>query len=255
MISVSRNGDGFALELETGERLNGEKCGDGGGHHMVRAHAPALKNFPIGRRRIPIAHRDVSQFKDRDVAVLGAGASAVDLAALLHDSGANVQIVARTRSVRFHARPDPQDASLLRQIKSPPTGIGPGWRSFFCANTPLLFHRLPEALRLRATRNHLAPRRAGSCANAWRAAFPCCSARSVNDAAVARAISVELQLADAAGEKRTAIFDHVIAATGYRPDLARLPFLALSLLAEIADGGKHADPDRTSSKPPRPGST
>ena len=157
VTSVSRNGGGFALELETGERLAAKNVVMAAGITWFARMHPALKDLPDWAASHSFAHRDVSQFKDRDVAVLGAGASAIDLAALLADSGANVQIVARNRAVRFHARPDPNDASLLRQIRNPATGIGPGWRSFFCANTPLLFHRMPERLRLRATRNHLGP--------------------------------------------------------------------------------------------------
>ena len=51
--------------------------------------------------------------------------------------------------------------------------------------------------------------------------------------ASAKGDHVELELADDTGKRGTANFDHVISATGYRPDLARLPFLSLSLLSEI----------------------
>ncbi len=102
-------------------------------------------------------HHDVSGFGGRDVIVLGAGASAIDIAAALHEKGANVRIVARAPSIVFHDAPDATKESLLTYIQHPPSGIGPGWHSFIYANAPLLFHRLPEHLRLRIVKRHLGP--------------------------------------------------------------------------------------------------
>ena len=233
VVSVSRNGDGFTLELETGERLDAKFVVMAAGITWFAHMHPALKNLPDWAASHSFAHRDVSQFKGRDVAVLGAGASAIDLAALLADSGANVQVIARAKGVRFHAPPDPQGATLLRQIKNPPSGIGPGWRSFFCANTPLLFHRMPEALRLRATRNHLGPAPGWFMRQRVEGRIPMQLGTSITGARVS-GDHVELALANEAGPRGTASFDHVISATGYKPDLARLPFLSLSLLSDIA---------------------
>lgn len=231
--SVARDGNGFSLELETGERLAAKYVVMAAGITSFAHMHPALKDLPDWATSHSFAHRDVSQFKGRDVAVLGAGASAIDLAALLADSGANVQIIARHNAVRFHAPPDAHGVSLISQIKNPPTGIGPGWRSFFCANTPLLFHRMPESLRLRATRTHLGPAPGWFMRERVQGRIPMQLGTSVLRAA-AKDDHVELALADEAGNPSAARFDHVISATGYKPDLTRLPFLSLSLLSEIA---------------------
>ena len=45
-------------------------------------------------------HHDLSRFKGRRVAVLGAGQSALETSALLHELGADVQVVARTPALR-----------------------------------------------------------------------------------------------------------------------------------------------------------
>jgi NADPH-dependent 2,4-dienoyl-CoA reductase/sulfur reductase-like enzyme len=52
--------------------------------------------------------------------------------------------------------------------------------------------------------------------------------------AIARGNTVELSVMTASGEPRRETVDHVIAATGYRPDLRRLPFLESRLCREIA---------------------
>lgn len=234
MVSgVARNGDGFIVELDSGEKFGAKTVVMAVGVTWFAHMAQQLSGFPDWAVSHSYDHRDVSQFKDRDVAVLGAGASAIDLAALLHDSGANVQVIARADHVRFHSAPDPQDHSFLRMVQRPPTGIGPGWRSFFCANTPLLFHRLPENMRLRATRNHLGPAPGWFMRQRVEGKVAMLLGHDVKSAA-AKGDRVELELASESGTRSVANFDHVISATGYRPDLMKLPFLSMSLLSEVA---------------------
>ena len=80
-------------------------------------------------------------------------------------------------------------SSLLRQLQHPATGIGPGWRSFFCANTPLLFHRLPQRLRLDATAAIWVRRRAGSRARRSSARFRSRAQPSLKSAQSSTAVS------------------------------------------------------------------
>ncbi|MGH3281922.1 MAG: NAD(P)-binding domain-containing protein, partial [Trebonia sp.] len=47
---------------------------------------------------------ELGDFKGRKVAVVGAGQSALEAAALLHEAGANVQIIARTRQLSWNEK-------------------------------------------------------------------------------------------------------------------------------------------------------
>lgn len=231
MLRQSPNG--YLLELEDGERFQA-RCAVNAVGITWFAHMPhTLAGLPEWAASHSFAHRDVSQFKGRDVIVMGAGASAIDLAALLADSGADVRIVARAEHIRFHDAPDPMNATLLRQIQRPPTGLGPGWRSFFCANTPLLFHRMPEKLRLRATHNHLGPAPGWFMRKRVEGRIPMLLGNELLHAQT-EGDRVALRVADRSGEQTTLICDHAIAATGYRPELHRLPYLAPELLNQIA---------------------
>jgi thioredoxin reductase len=233
VTALDRKGDKYILMLEDGEELFAR-------HVVLAVGITWFQNMPESLAHLPAhlashayAHHDVTGFKGRDVTVLGAGASAIDLAAALAEEGANVQILARAPSIRFHTAPDPSEDSFLHKLQSPPTGIGPGWRSFFCVNTPLLFHRLPESLRLRATKRHLGP------APGWfmreriegivqtMLGHEIVSAKAYGD-------QVTLDVVDATGTQKLVVADHVIAATGYKPDLTKLPFLAPMLRASIA---------------------
>lgn len=222
---------GFALTLEDGETLEAARVVLAVGiSHFARK--PDLLEGLAGVSH-SFEHCDLSRFKGRDVLVLGAGSSAVDTAALLADAGAETRLLARAPEIHFHSAPDPSAASWLRAITYPASGIGPGWRSYFCSKTPRLFRRLPEHLRLEATRKHL-----GS-APAW-------FMRGKLDGRVPTLLGYDIEKAKFAKER---VFltarhfdggtialsaDHVIAATGYRPDLRRLPFLDEALLSAIA---------------------
>lgn len=233
VVSLEQSPNGFELELEDGERFEARQVVNAVGITWF-AHMPSLLNgLPDWAASHSSAHRDVSQFKDREVIVLGGGASAIDLAALLRDSGADVRVMARADHVRFHAPPDPMDTSLLRQIQTPSTGIGPGWRSFFCANTPLLFHRMPEKLRLRATERHLGPAPGWFMRERVEGRIPMLLGQELLHAQT-EGDRVAMRIAGADGAQTTVTCDHVIAATGYRPELYRLPFLTPDLLNAIA---------------------
>jgi hypothetical protein len=47
-----------------------------------------------------------------------------------------------------------------------------------------------------------------------------------------------LRLASAGGARRNVLADHVIAATGYRPDIRRLPFLSVDILEKLQLAGR-----------------
>ncbi len=232
VTSLSRHHERYTLVLENGERVEAR--------HVVLAvgitwfaHLPdMLRGLGPDAVSHAFAHHDLSRFKGKDLIVLGAGASAVDVAALAEDAGAKVSILARAPSIRFHAAPDPDDGSFLKQLQRPSTGIGPGWRSFFCANTPLLFHRMPENLRLRATKNHLGPAPGWFMRERVEGRIPMALGHALKSVK-AYDDRVTLDVVDAQGNEKMLTCDHVIAATGYKPDLRRLPFLESFLRSAI----------------------
>jgi cation diffusion facilitator CzcD-associated flavoprotein CzcO len=230
---LERDGDAFRLTIDDGETFLARQVVLAAGVSWF-AHTPsllaALSSDVLSHS---FAHRDGESFRNRDVVVIGGGASAVDLAALLADCGASVRIVARRQAIRFHTRPDPADASLMRQLQRPTTGIGPGWRSFFCAYTPLLFHGLPEAMRLRITRRHLGPAPGWFMRERVEGKLPMMLGRELVGAAMKEG-RAEIVTRDQNGAEERLACDHVIAATGYRPILSKLPFLSPELLKHIA---------------------
>jgi NADPH-dependent 2,4-dienoyl-CoA reductase/sulfur reductase-like enzyme len=87
--------------------------------------------------------RSTAPFEDRRVVVVGSGQSALETAALLHEAGAEVEVVARAQRVRWI--PTPQSDGFVHRIERlshAPTEVGPRGISWVAA-LPDLFRRLP----------------------------------------------------------------------------------------------------------------
>jgi thioredoxin reductase len=229
VVALERKKDVFELTLENGERLLAR--------HVVLAvgithfaHMPEeLMRIPKEFRTHSFHHRNPGQFYRRQVVVLGAGASAIDAAAELADHGAQVRIIARDDRIRWHNPPGVRDA--LSWLTRPLSGIGPGWRSVFCAKFPDLFHALPQSLRLQITRRHLGPAPGWFMRSKVENRVPTVLGAHLTDATI-RGRRVCLIVARD-GEEIEISCDHVIAATGYKPALERLTFLSARLLNSV----------------------
>jgi thioredoxin reductase len=234
VTSLGREGAGFELLLEDGEKVIVRRVIVAVGITYF-AHVPAVL---AGLRPELVshssAHSDLVGFRGRRVAVIGAGASALDLAGLLHAAGASVDLIARAPSIRFQEPPRPR--SWTERLRYPRTGIGSGLDMIFYAHLPHWFQRLPEGLRLNRVRKILGPAPGWFSKNevvgkvAFHLGKEIAGARSQAGRAV-------LELTDRNGQQERVEADHVIAATGYQVDLQRVAFLDAKLHAHIRRTG------------------
>lgn len=180
----------------------------------------------------PSAHDDLGVFAGRDVAVVGAGQSALESAALLHESGAHVTVVARTSTLAWNGTPLSLHRPLRQRLREPEATLGSGWSTWFYATQPHLYRHLPAARRIRTARTALGP--AGA---AWLRPRVEGKIRTLLGHAVRWAEpepgGLRLGLRAPDGSTRDIIVDHVLAATGYRTDLDRLSFLDSGLRATV----------------------
>jgi thioredoxin reductase len=223
---------GFRIQLEDGEILTARCAVVAVGLTHYAFLPPELAGLPEASVTHSSKHSELAKFRGRDVAIVGAGASALDLAALLHLAGARVHILSRKPAIRFHDPPEKREPSLFDQLRNPLTGLGSGWQLFFYVNAPLLFRQLPLKLRVERVKRVLGP------AACWfikeqvvgkvvlLTDVKISEVRSANE-------KVDLQFIDGTRAVKTIIVDHVIAATGYRVDLRRLGFLHEDLRAAL----------------------
>jgi thioredoxin reductase len=229
VISLAKSARGFTLWLDNGECLEAANVVLAVGINWFQNLPECLRGLPGELLSHSFGHQELPQFSGKRVLVLGAGSSAVNTAVIAQEANVNVSLVARGNAIQFHTPPDPDAVSWLKTITHPPSGIGPGWRSFICSNAPRLFRRLPEPMRLRATKRHLGPE------SGW-------FMRDKLQAHQYLGHTVEgarpeggrvMLIARHEGRRVEIPADHVIAATGFKPDLRRLPFLAGALREEI----------------------
>jgi FAD-dependent urate hydroxylase len=170
------------------------------------------------------AHTDLSVFRGQRVVVVGAGQSALESAALLHESGASVQIVMREPDVRWNGAPLAPDRPLPQRMREPEAGLGSGWSTWFYSRKPSLFRHLPESTRAYRARTALGPAGASWLRERVEGQFPVLTGQAI-DRASAGPRGAALGLVTRTGTHSDLAADHVIAATGYRADVGRLAFL------------------------------
>ncbi|WP_043715399.1 NAD(P)-binding domain-containing protein [Kutzneria sp. 744] len=225
VTSLTRNGNGFLLKLTDGQEVLADRVVCAVGISHFAALPTELAGLPPELASHAYDHHELTKFAGRHVTVIGAGASAVDTAVLLGDNGATVSLVARSNVVKFGGKPEPR--GLWEKLRSPSSGVGPGLRNWLCEATPSLFRFLPGNLRLRLIRSHLGPK------SPWhmKARFDAgVSTHLGREIVSAREVDGRVEL-NLGGETLTT--DHVLAATGYYPDLARLEFLSDDLRRSV----------------------
>lgn len=228
--SIRAAAGGFQVSAEDGTNVFAQRVILAAGITYFSYLPPVLEGLPAGYVSHSSQHRDLSGFAGRKVAVVGAGASAVDVAALLHDAGAEVELVARTSTVRFHDR-SMEPRPLLQQLLKPRTTIGIGWRSRLCTDLPLLFHAMPSKFRFKVVKRHLGPAPGWFVKEKMVGRVPMHLGSSVDRAEVI-GDRVRLTLGGERNE-RELVVDHVIGGTGYRVALNKLTFLDGDLRRQI----------------------
>ena len=234
---IGRTADGFGLTLATGETLAARRVVLAVGISHFAYMPPELAALPATVASHSSHHADLSGFAGREVVVLGAGASALDCAALLVRAGAAVRLVARAAKIQFHDGPTKLPRPLLQRLRAPLSGLGPGWRSRLATDAPLLFHVLPADIRMLVVQRHLGPAPGYWTRGMVEGKVEFRLGQQVRDAREQDG-RVELTLAGADGAVTSLTADHVIAATGYRADVQRLAFLSADLRAGLRTTGE-----------------
>jgi len=228
---------GFQLKLDNGETVEARRVVLAVGITHFQYVPTNLAGLEPEFVTHSYRHHDLEPFRGRSVVVLGGGASATDLAGLLRDVDADVQLVARQTELKFHGKPQVgKPRSLWQRIRSPQSGLGPGWRSRFFANSASAFHLLPERLRLEIVRTHLGPSGGWFAKEKLAGRVPLLLGYATETARVQNG-KIRLQLRGQDGTPREILTDHVIAATGYKVNMGRLQFLSPEIRSQIKTAG------------------
>jgi hypothetical protein len=226
VASVSARPQGFRLELEDGYEIDASRVVVAAGIDRFAFRPPQFDGMPHSLVSHSVEHKDLGHFRGRKVFVIGAGQSALESAALLKESGTEVEIVARS-PVRFlHERQWMHDNRVISRMLYAPPDVGPALISHIVAR-PNYFKILPRRLQ-----DRLHPRSIRPAGAQWLKPrlmeVPTASGVSITSAEVVRN-GVRLTLDD--GSRKEA--DHVLLATGYKVDISRYSFLAPEILSQV----------------------
>jgi thioredoxin reductase len=235
-INIAAAPDGFRIVFDDGEAVAAKRVVLAIGVHPFSYMPEVLAALPPGAVSHSAEYGAFDRLAGREVVVVGAGASATGLAALLHERGVSTSLVARASRLNFANPPAPLSRPLLRRLVRPGSGIGSGWLLWICANAPWLFHQAPGPLRRHIVRNTLGPLGGSPMKERLIGKMPVRLGWDITGADFANG-RVVLRLRNRHGEEQLISADHVVAATGFRIDVERLAFLDPSLRRKIRTVG------------------
>lgn len=231
-LHIDKTPAGFAVTLDSGEEFAARKVIVTVGLSYFQFIPPELAHLPPEYVSHSAEHHTADQFKGREVIVLGAGASATNLAVLLHDAGARVHMIARRPTLEIHT-PMQLPRPWSDRLRAPLSPLGPSWRSRLYSDLPLLFHFLPEYKRLRIVRNYLGPASGWFMRDRIIGQFPILLGYTPTSACVRPNGRLELQMVGPAGNVQVLEADHVACGTGFKVDMDKMTLLSPSLRAAI----------------------
>jgi FAD-dependent urate hydroxylase len=223
---LSRRERLFHLEISDGSEVSA-------GRVVVAIGISRFANLPAFSRGLPPqlashtgANTDYARFRGCRVMVVGAGQSGLETAAFLLEAGAQVELITRG-PVRWISRRFYGHGGLAQRLLYPPTDVGPPGLNWLCG-APLVMRKLPSGLRRRIGARAVRPAGAQWLRARVEGKIPTRPWTQIVGAEPGGA-GLRLRLSD--GTKRDV--EHLFLGTGYRPDLAEVPFIDPTLRDQV----------------------
>lgn len=228
VVRVKARTGGFRLTLTDNEQIESDRVIVATGIVPFANRLRQLSDIPASLTSHSCDHKSFDQFAGKCVTVVGSGQSALESAALLHEAGAEVSVVAREPVVYFLRRHPWTHRGLLGRILYADPDVGPAVVSQLVA-APTIFRQLPRNIQDRLAIRSIRP--AGA---AWLTArlqdVPILTGRWIESAIPsigAKRLKIRLN------DDTELEVDHVLQATGYRVDISKYPFLEGKLVENI----------------------
>jgi cation diffusion facilitator CzcD-associated flavoprotein CzcO len=172
-----------------------------------------------------------ASFKGLRVAVVGAGQSALEAAALLREAEALPELFVRKNAILWQHRVS-RERSPWRKLRSPISGLGTGPKAWLLTHVPGAMHRMPAFWTTRFVKRHLPPEGAWWLRARIENRVPVHLGTTVIEARET-AGRAALRVRSGNGNEHELIVDHVIAGSGYDANVDRLHFIHPTLRCVI----------------------
>ncbi len=232
VMHVRRHKGGFILTLEDGSSVNAYQVVVATGLSCFAQVPSVLKSLPPERVTHTSGIASFAKFQGLEVAVVGAGQSALEAAALLYEAGAHPQLLIRENQISWMSRIS-QTRSVWRRVRSPISGLGTGPKAWALTHFPGMLHEAPSSFRVRFVKNHLPPEGAWWLRERVENRVPVHLATNIQQSQESGGrVALRVGRPGAEADRRLVV-DHVIAGSGYAIDVARLEFLDPELRRSI----------------------
>lgn len=225
---LEKNGVGFRVSIDDGSQCTARRVVIATGIGPFARRLPQLAKLPPELASHAADQRNVRRFAGRRVVVIGAGQSALEGAALIHEAGGEVEVIARAPQVHWLTwKARIHKLGPFAKILYSPYDIGPAGVSRIVAVPPMVKY-FP-----RSTQDWFRKRSLRSAGARWLverlANVPITLGRSITSADLCGG-KVRIQLDDGSSRE----VDHVYQGTGYKVEVWRYPFLPAALSRGIA---------------------
>jgi hypothetical protein len=221
--NVSMREQRFEVTLASGERLSARKVIACTGLSGLAQVPGELQSLGPDRMRHTFNISTYAGFRDKTVAVIGAGASAIEAGALVREAGGSSEVFVRGPEAVFHDR-SPRIRPMWERVKNPMSVLGASRRSWVLQQVPFLVYRLPRERRTRFVKGYLGPSSPWWIRDRVLGKVPIHVQHELLEAGTS-GNRVLLKFRNGADQVRTVEVDFVIAGTGYDVSVARLAYL------------------------------
>ncbi len=207
VIRVEDTGRGFCLVLEDGEPIRAQRVVVATGLAQQEFRPAPFAGLPSELVSHSCEHARLDRWRGARVAVVGRGQGACESAALLREAGSDVELICRG-DIRW------LDAAETPSLR---------WLS----EAPAVLHGAPDGIRRWVNGRTLRPAAAD-----W--LKPRLAEVRVRAGGAVQSVAIKGNQVGVTidGERRA--YDHVLLATGYKPDIAKLRMLPRELLQRVA---------------------
>jgi hypothetical protein len=231
VTELRRQDDGFLLSLSDGSALAARRV-------VVALGLKGFEQTPKVLQGLPRPHvlhsgeiGNLAWARGKRIVIVGGGQSALGLAALFNELGAHVRVLVRGGIISWNEDPE-VGRSLLSRMLRPEGGLAQGWYPYVLSEFPYLFRGVGQRTRKRIAEASFGP------SGAWWLRDRVAGKIELRMNTTVRHVAIRNDevVLEVSGENGPATItgDHVVAATGFKVDLARHAFLSPEIVSALS---------------------
>lgn len=228
IVCIDKHSTNFRVIFEDGEDVRTRRVIIAGGIAPFAYRPIEFRSLPPSFVSHTSEHRDLQPFRSKQIAVIGGGQSALETAALLHESGAEVELITRSAQIHWLGwKARLQQLGPVAKLFYSWTDVGPAGVSRI-VSAPQVLQQFPRRMQDRLRKRSIRP------AGAHWLPVRLKNVRMTfgNRVTSARESGgrLRIQLADSTHR----LVDHVFLGTGYRVNVSQYPFLSQRIVQDLS---------------------